>query len=411
MKRSLFSCLALLLVLSLLLCACGKNNTVNNTTSNNSTSSDTEAGADDTTVVATVNGTDIYYSEFVEQMATVEGMYGSLSDTLSGDEIKQKLNEQAKSVLENLIAQVILEQKAAEYGLTLTEEQEAAVAGAWEDVKARFTRTVQANYPTFTGEDLEAMVIMSLEQSGFKEDVVLESARASALISNLREHMNAEVSPATSAEIQALYDALLSEQKTEFENNPSAFEAAMLGSEVVVYIPADYRVIHEWEFRYDDENISLLKQMKEIDTEGSTAYEDVLSAEQGLLQQKVSAVRTRLSSGAAFDEVYAELNGGATPKANYISGATTRFSEEYTGAAMSIDTIGGVADTEVPLDFGCYLLCWADTLSEGTVDISEVSDALSAQILREKQNENWKTAQAQWRAEAEITIDEALIAY
>ena len=74
-------------------------------------------------------------------------------------------------------------------------------------------------------------------------------------------------------------------------------------------------------------------------------------------------------------------------------------------------TIGGVADTEVPLDFGCYLLCWADTLSEGTVDISEVSDALSAQILREKQNENWKTAQAQWRAEAEITIDETLIAY
>ena len=64
-----------------------------------------------------------------------------------------------------------------------------------------------------------------------------------------------------------------------------------------------------------------------------------------LLQQKVDAVRIRLSSGASFDEVYAELNSGAAPRVNYISGATTRLSQEYTGAAMSIDTIGGVADS------------------------------------------------------------------
>jgi len=413
MKQRLLSLFALLLALSFILCSCSGNNTANNTSSNNSTSSNSGADSriDGTTVVATVNGTDIYYSEFTEQMATVEGMYGSLAGTLSPDEIKQKLNEQAKSVLETLIAQVILEQKVAEYGVTLSEKEEEEAASAWDNVKARFAQTVQANYPTFTGEDLEAMVIMSLDQSGLKEDVVLESARTSALIANLREQIDAEVSAVTDSEIQTLYDTLLSEQQTEFESNASAFEAAMLGSEVVVYIPTDYRVIHEWEFRFNDENISLLKQMKEIDTEDSTAYEEVLESERELLRQKVDAVRTRLSSGASFDEVYAELNSGKAPKANYISSATTRFSDEYYSAAMSIETVGGVADTAVPLEFGCYLLCWADTLSKGTVDISEVSDALSSQLLSEKQSENWKTIQAQWREDAEVTIDESLITY
>ncbi len=404
MKQRLFSLLALLLTLSLLLCSCGEGNNPSGDPADDSSTADT-------TVVATVNGTDIYYSTFAEQMVTVESMYNSLSATLSADEIKQKLNEQARSVLDTLITQVILEQKVAEYGLTLSAEQEQEAAGAWEDVMSRFTQTMQANYPTFSGEDLDAMVIMALEQSGLKEEVVLESARTSLLIANLRSQIDAEVDGATDAEVQSRYDTLLTEQQTEFDTNASAFEAAILGSEVIVYIPADYRVIHEWEFRFSDENIALLKQMKDIDTEESTAYEEVLESERALLQQKVDAVRTRLSSGDSFDTIYAELNSGNAPKANYISGATTRFSKEYASAAMSIETVGGTADREVPLDYGCYLLCWADTLSKGTVPIDDVADDLSAQLLLEKQNENWKTMQAQWREEADISIDESLITY
>ena len=78
---------------------------------------------------------------------------------------------------------------------------------------------------------------------------------------------------------------------------------------------------------------------------------------------------------------------------------------------MSITAKGGVADAAVPLDFGCYLLCWADTLAAGEVPISEVEEALSAQLLSEKQAEHWKSIQAQWREEAQVTIDEELITY
>lgn len=408
MKRSLIPFLSLLLSLSLLLCGCGQNSGNTNDSGN---ASDTDGAIDETLVVATVNGTDIYYGDFAKQMATVESMYSSLTGTLSAEEINQKLTEQAKSVLDNLINQVILEQKAVEYGMTLSADQEAEVNAAWENVQDRFAETVQANYPTFTGEDLDAMVLLALESSGFTEEMVMESARTSALIANLRAHIDSEVSPATEAEIQSLYNTLLSEQQTEFETNASAFEAAMLGSTVVVYIPADYRVIQEWEFRFDNDTIALLNQMEEIDTEESTAYEEVLESERSLLQTKIDAVRTRLAAGDSFDAVYAELNPDGAPKSNYISGSTTRFSSEYYSAAMSIETLGAVADSLVPLNYGYYLLCWADTLEKGVIPISEVEEALAGQLLTERQNANWQTVQAQWREEAQITINEELITY
>ena len=115
MKRSLFSCLALLLALSLLLCACGKNNTVNNTTSNNSNSSDTsdtETGVDDTTVVATVNGTDIPNPDYVlpEGCESFVRNWFSSSDEINPD--KLSLNDTVGDLIFNSEVQRLVKNHA-----------------------------------------------------------------------------------------------------------------------------------------------------------------------------------------------------------------------------------------------------------------------------------------------------------
>lgn len=400
MKHRLFSFIALLLI-ACLFTAC----------SGNSVSETEQAVTEDDPIVATVNGEPVYYSAFAEKMVSIEAMYSAMSGTMSADELNQKLTEQANSVLDTFIAQLILEQKAEELGITLTDEQDAAVAAAWTDTQEQFRKTVSANYPTFTGEDLDAMVLLALQSSGLTEEMVTQSARTSALIANLRAQIDAQVSPVSDSEIRETYQTLLQQQQTEFANDITAFESAMLGDAVVVYIPSAHRVIHEWELRYENDVIALLNQLKQIDTEESTAYEDTLAAEQSRTQAQLEKVRSEIADGADFDALYAEKNDGAAPHINYIGAESTRFSEEYYAAAMNIDAEGGLAKKLVATNNGYMLLYWESTLAPGIVPLESVCDRLSEQLLKKKCDENWKAVQAVWRGEAEITIVTDLITY
>lgn len=400
MKHRLFSFIALLLIVCLFT-ACG----------GNSVSETEQAVTEDDPIVATVNGEPVYYSAFAEKMVSIETMYSAMSGTMSADELNQKLTEQANSVLDTFIAQLILEQKAEELGITLTDEQEAAVAAAWTDTQEQFRKTVSANYPTFTGEDLDAMVLLALQSSGLTEEMVTQSARTSALIANLRAQIDAQVSPVSDSEIRETYQTLLQQQQTEFANDITAFESAMLSDAVVVYIPSAHRVIHEWELRYENDVIALLNQLKQIDTEESTAYEDTLAAEQSRTQAQLEKVRSEIADGADFDALYAEKNDGAAPHINYIGAESTRFSEEYYAAAMNIDAEGGLAKKLVATNNGYMLLYWGSTLAPGIVPLESVCDRLSEQLQKEKCDENWKAVQALWREEAEITIVTDLITY
>lgn len=417
MKR-FYSLLSILLLLGLL-CGCAKQaadvpaaaEASDASVSENADASSQAPQVAADAVVATVNGTQIPYSEFVAQMANIEAMYSAMSATLSADEINAKLTEQAAGVLETLIAQALLEQQAQAQGITLSAAQEKEVDEAWTLVKERFAETVSANYPTFSGDDLDAMVLLALESSGLTEEMVQQSARTSALIANLRALTDEEVPDASEEEIQALYDTLLAEQQSEFADNPSAFEAAMLGSTAVVYIPEEYRVLHEWEFRYENDVIALLKQLQQIDTDDSTAYEDTLAAEQARTLEEIYMVQSLLRGGRDFDTLFAASNPDAQLRTNYISDDTTRFSDEYYRAAMSIGSEGEVAAEPVALQYGYSLLFWADTLKPGVIALDEVRDTLREQLNTKARDEHWKQAQALWREQAEVTVDESLISY
>ena len=400
MKHRLFSFIALLLTICLFT-ACG-DGTVTETG---------QTGAADDPIVATVNGTPVYYSAFAEKMVSIEAMYSAMSGTMPADELNQKLTEQAASVLETFITQLILEQKAEELGITLTDEQEAAVAAAWTDTQEQFRKTVSANYPTFTGKDLDAMVLLALQSSGLTEEMVTQSAKTSALIANLRAQIDAQVSPVSDSEARETYQTLLQQQQTEFANDITAFESAMLGDAVVVYIPSAHRVIHEWELRYENDVIALLNQLKQIDTDESTAYEDTLAAEQSRTQAQLEQIRGEIVAGADFDALYAEKNDGTAPHINYIGAESTRFSEEYYAAAMNIDAEGSLAKKLVATNNGYMLLYWGSTLEPGIVSFETVRGQLSEQLLKKKCDENWKAVQAVWREEAEITIVTDLITY
>lgn len=421
-KQRIISILILIAMLAVLVCGCAESSPAADESAETVPVEEPEGaddGAhtdeidtiDDDTIVAVVNGTQISYSKFAEQMAGIEALYSAMGDTLSTDEINQELTEQAASVLEMLISDVILEQKAEEYDIQLSEDEQAEADKTWESIKERFSATISANYPTIEGDELDDMVLLALESSGLDRDMVLQSARTSARTAKLRELIESEAGEATSAEIEAYYTTLLAEQQTEFEDDVTAFESAMLDGTVVVYIPKEYRVIHEWEFRYEDDVIALLNQLKELDTAESSAYEDTLDAEQKRTLEAIGVARAKVKKGSDFDALYAEENPGQTPRENYICESSSRFSKEYYDAAMSIDAVGGLSAQAIAQNYGYKLLCWVRTLQPGTVPLVDVREDIASQLSTERRSECWKAAQERWRGEAEITVNQELITY
>ena len=404
MRRILTLTLAMMMLLSCCLCGCAQEK--------GEAAEETAADSGNANaVVARVNGTEILYGQVAEQMASVKALYQSLTGSLSAEEILEKLEAETMNVVNKLIDDAILEQKIAESGIALTKEEEAQAKRQWDAVLENIRASLRINYPTASEEDLDALVILSMQNSSLTQEMVMSSARKSILTEKLRSAAAETMEPVSDMAVQKLYDTLLSEQKTKFDTDPTAFEAAMLGKTVVVYIPRSYRVIQELTIKSADDIIALLKQMAQYDNEESTSYEEMLQSEREIRQKLIATVRQRCAAGETFAEACRNAIPGAALKTNYICSATTRFSEEYYNAAMNIPVEGGLADTLIPVDYGCTLLCWEKTLAAGDVPLDQVRDLLSDQLTKEAESEHWKNLRQQWLEEAEITIYEELLSY
>lgn len=363
-------------------------------------------------VIAEMGDQKIMYSQLAEQMVTLEAMYSGLSDQLTEQQLKEKLHTAALESLENLIAQQILYCKIDEYGITLTEDEETEAQKAWDETLEAMRTSVQNSYPDLEGEDLEVMVQAAVDASGLEKEEVISSARQTALVSKLKEQVMAQASQPTQQQVEEAYQQLLEEQQEKFSEDPMAFEASMLAGEPVVYVPEPYRMIQELYLQFDSEVVQLLREMKSYDTEESDSYEEILALEYERLREgRLPQMQEQLNNGESFQKLMEENKPGSSSTYNYVGEGTTRLSDEYYQAAMSISEPGQTASQPIKMESGYAILYWADTIQPGIRSLEEVQDDLEKQLYRSAQNNLWKDTQASWREEANVTIYEDRLGY
>lgn len=382
--------------------------------SQNASSSQTSQSAQtqEDEVIAEVGNQKIMYSQLAEQMVTLEAMYSGLSDQLTEQQLKEKLHTAALESLENLIAQQILYCKIDEHGIALTENEETEAQKTWDETLEAMRTSVQNSYPDLQGEDLEAMVQAAIDASGLKKEEVISSARQTALVSKLKEQIMAQASQPTQQQVEEAYQQLLEEQQEKFSEDPMAFEASMLAGDPVVYVPEPYRMIQELYLQFDPEVVQLLREMKSYDTEESDSYEEILALEYERLREgRLPQVQERLNNGESFQRLMEENKPGSSSTYNYVGEGTTRLSDEYYQAAMSISEPGQTASQPIKMESGYAILYWADTIQPGIRSVEEVQDDLEEQLYRSAQNSLWKDTQTSWREEANVVIYEDRLGY
>lgn len=122
------------------------------------------------------------------------------------------------------------------------------------------------------------------------------------------------------------------------------------------------------------------------------------------IQEKTDEILAKATAeGADFDALIKEYNEDpGQPDTGYaVHTATTTYVPAFTTGAMALEKIGDVSQP-IRTNFGYHILRYESDLEEGPAALETVKDSLHEELLSAKQQENYRTLEEKWIAEAEV---------
>ena len=205
-----------------------------------------EAAPDASTVLAKVNDTELTYADLELWFQDLSAYYSNMGYDVSGEDIQAQLKSLA---LYTAIQQEVVSQKATEWGLDQISdeekaEMEAAAAAEWAEIVAEYEQAEYGISDESTDEEKETArlgVLSELEAYGYTESSYIASVLENAVMERVQAKVSEGIT-VTDEDIQAAFDAMVAEDKAQFENNVSNYEfATMYFGQESHWIPEGYR--------------------------------------------------------------------------------------------------------------------------------------------------------------------------
>ncbi len=334
-KKALSALLAVAMTLSFAACSKGANN------ASGSNASASNAADPDRDKVAVKVGDEytITKGEIADQYDYMVSMYSAYG--MPAPTEATEIEAMQDSVIASLVAEKIQLYEAAQLGITLTDEQTAAVDKQVEDQMKSYTETFrqQAQQEGATDVDARALEIfqeqidaagMELDVDGFR-DFMTKSYTDAALKEALKAQITKDVT-AADEEVQTYYTDLLASQKESYTTTPADFGATaedfqMNGGDPILYTPEGYVRVR---------SISI-SPAGEVSADYTTLKDELtgIEAKYGAAALEALAGKYADKSAAATDTsinvTTAEIEGGADLVSDYITkkAAADALYEEY----------------------------------------------------------------------------------
>ncbi len=338
-------------------------------------------------------------SQYETMYASYFGYEGVINTDVfgSGQTLGDSIKSTAVTELERLIA---AEQKMGEYGVELTEEQKTAAAAAAAAFISANDAEVMAKMGA-TQETVERYLVLQAEnvvmQEAMKADVDREVSDEEAaqrrihytLFSTGTEKEEAE----TETESELYDDVVAVEAETEPETEPETSadlvkkEASKTGAaaETELFVETEQDVIAETE----------TEEPETEDPETAAAKERAYN--------KAMAMIHLVKSGVDFEAASAQISESA-----YTNTITFGEDDESTRKEL-IEATNGLPDgtlVETPVEVSTgYYVVYLDTQLD-----REATDARKEEIIQERENARVEELYTQWIDEADLTVDEEVLA-
>lgn len=379
-------------------------------------------------------------------------MYGMSFDATDKDTISSAQD----SAIKALVQQAVIEQKEKELGFdTFTDEELATMQTEVDKSYSDNLASVKTNYfadTTLTGDDLDKAVEAKMLELGYSnKDALLASQKSTKAEEKLKDSVVKDVT-VSDDDITADYNSKVTAAQSSYAQNLSQFGTDVSNGTTIYYRPAGYRYVKNILIKLSDEdsktisdlNTQLTSKQSDLDTnttsiaalptdatadtadqaasrtsltDAKTQLEaDIADLTKQLdaaktkayaaIQPKVDEVKTKLAAGEDFDALMAEYgedtgmqNDPGKTNGYPVCAGDTNYVEEFTTAAMTLVKVGDVSEP-FQTQFGIHIVKYVSDITEGAVPLDEVKDAVSADVLKTKQDDLYQTTLDQWIKEA-----------
>lgn len=335
---------------------------------------------DNLLTIIDVNGTLVnkqVFNNTYEYNLYIEQYYASMLASFGGDgtvDSQKVLND----TIDGIITSIVSNQKCTELGFDqLTAEDEAQIQAdgqAAYDEELEYIKEYYFTGSELTGEELDAAIAEQAQATGITLDIMVQNARSTLISDRLRASVTDSVT-ITDADIQAELDALIAEDKADYESNPASYGiAANNGYAENYYIPAGYRTVRI---------IELTKPTEE-------GTEDTAKTE-------IEALCARAAAGEAFETLSDKV------ETMVISESSTDFDAVVVEAAMRLPAAGDVSPV-IETETGYTLIQYVEDVAEKTATLEEMRDTLHDSVLAAAQDAAYEAALASWIEAANVKI-------
>ena len=399
-------------------------------------------------VVATVNGTNIYRSDINESDVSYNVQYALYLNNMSerdltASELKSAYSDQRNLVLDQMVMNELLLQKAAELGITLTDEEkeknreEADTYFAYQksniraDVRQEYGLTEVAEETDATATDetatdaaasstplpspvdsavvdaeIEARYQEYIDQSGYTPDTYYEELNKNQLIDKVGEYIKKDV-VVSDDEAKEWYDQSLATQKEDMDESYGSFASAVKANEIYTYVPNETVAVKQIFLAFDDAD--LVEEAQTLYNDGNTeAAFALLKSETDALMPTALDIEKQLESGADFDALMAEhgeddnMLKDEYVNFGYLIEERTYASEpEFNEAALDMTTVGEISEPVVTYT-GIHILQCIKIYPAGEVPFDEIKDQIKEALLPTIQKKKYDEITQQWLNEANI---------
>lgn len=342
-------------------------------------------------VVAKVDDDEILKGDFLDLYDQYRGLYGITDEIEENPEYEETVDQVKKAVLDQLIMEKIIYNKAIAAGYKVDD-------GVISDVKKQIIDELEESFKLAdenAEQDAEELVREQLDEyieaSGMTEDEFWEKAAEQEQVEKFIEEQLGDIE-ATETEIQKFYDEQLQEQR----ENPEVAENA----QIMLHLPEGYRrvkhILIELPEADREEHAKLVAEEK--DKEADNFLEEKLKD----IQPKAKEILERAKSGEDFEKLVAEysFDKGMDIEQGYTLNEDTNFVESFKEAAFNLKKEGDISEL-VPSDYGYHIIKLYD-LPGKEYTLEEKKDLIKEMVEYEKKNEKWASIMEEWEEQAQI---------